>query len=302
VTVSVCIATYRRVERLRSLLDDLARQRRAPDQVIVVDNDAAGSARAAIEQARAAAPPFPIDYEVQPERNIALTRNRTVALATGEWLAFIDDDERAPENWLERLLEAAGRYGADGVLAPVEPSVPPEAPRWIRRGRFYEFPGIPSGAVVPFNRMRFGNVLLRGSSVRSEPGPFDADYGLSTGEDNDMLVRLARRGVRIVWCSEAAVSEPIEPKRWSLRWLLLRSLSGGQEFARQTVTGKYGPIGRLGRAVFFCRALGQLLVAACLAAASWPAGRHRAAYWLITASANLGKLSAFWRWRYRAYA
>jgi succinoglycan biosynthesis protein ExoM len=35
---------------------------------------------------------------------------------------------------------------------------------------------------------------------------------------------------------------------------------------------------------------------------SLPAGRHRAARWLITASANLGKLSVFWGWRYRAYA
>ena len=58
---------------------------------------------------------------MQPERNIALTRNRTVSLADGDWLAFIDDDERAPESWLQQLLEAATAHGADGVLAPVEP-------------------------------------------------------------------------------------------------------------------------------------------------------------------------------------
>jgi succinoglycan biosynthesis protein ExoM len=34
----------------------------------------------------------------------------------------------------------------------------------------------------------------------------------------------------------------------------------------------------------------------------WPAGRHRAAVWLIKASANLGKLTAFWGWRYGEYA
>ena len=73
--VSVCIATYRRIERLRAVLDDLARQSRLPDQVVVVDNDLAGSARPLIEQLRASGAPFAIAFDVQPERNIALTRN-----------------------------------------------------------------------------------------------------------------------------------------------------------------------------------------------------------------------------------
>jgi succinoglycan biosynthesis protein ExoM len=300
--VSVCIATYRRTERLRAVLEDLARQSRLPDQVVVVDNDLAGSARPSIDQLRASGVPFVIVYDVQPERNIAMTRNRTVMLADGDWLAFIDDDERAPESWLQQLLDAAAAYAADGILAPVEPQLPSDAPSWIRRGRFYDFAHQRSGEPVPLNRMRFGNVLLRGNPLRAEPGPFDTSYGLSTGEDGDLLVRLARKGLRIIWCDEAIVWEPIEAKRLSLRWLLMRALSGGQEFARQTVNGKYRPINWIGRVAFFFRALLQLLAAAGLAALSWPRGRHRAARWLITASANLGKLSVFWGWRYRAYA
>jgi succinoglycan biosynthesis protein ExoM len=300
--VSVCIATYRRSDRLRAVLADLARQARPPDQVVVVDNDSAGSARPLIEQLRAAGLPWPITYDIQPERNIAATRNLTVQLADGDWLAFIDDDERAPESWLAQMLETATTHGADGILGPVEPQLPPDAPAWIQRGRFYDFPHLRSGEQVPLNRMRFGNVLLHGDALRAEPGPFDVSYGLSTGEDGDLLVRLAHKGHRILWCDEAIVWEPIEARRLSLRWLLMRALSGGQEFARQTVNGRYGPIGWPGRAVFFCRALLQLLVAAGLALLSWPGGRHRAAHWLITAYANLGKLSVFWGWRYRAYA
>jgi succinoglycan biosynthesis protein ExoM len=300
-TLSVCIATYRRAARLREVLDDMTRQTRIPDQVVVVDNDATASARPVVDELSARAP-FRIDYEVQPARNIAQTRNRTVVLADGEWLAFIDDDERAPQNWLEQLVDAAERYRADGVLGPVEPQLPQTAPAWIRHGRFYDFPHMRSGEVVPLNRMRFGNILLRGEPLRAEPGPFDTRYGLSTGEDGDLLVRLARKGAQIVWCDEAIVVEPIEPRRLSLRWLLMRALSGGQEFGRQTVSGRYRAIGALGRAAFFAVALLQMIVAGGLALLSWPAGRHRAAHWLIKAYANFGKLSAFWSWRYRAYA
>jgi succinoglycan biosynthesis protein ExoM len=299
--ISVCIATYRRPDRLSELLADLARQQLLPEQVVVVDNDASGSARPVVERWRAEVP-FQIEYEIQPERGIALTRNLTVALARGAWLAFVDDDERAPESWLQGLLEAAEHHRADGVLAPVVPRLPSDAPAWIRRGRFYDFPRMVTGGEVPLNRMRFGNVLLRGEPLRALPGPFDASYGLTTGEDSDLLIRLVQAGSRVIWCDEAVVYEPVESARLSLRWLLQRALSGGQEFARKTLRGAYGRVGGLTRTVLFVRALLQSMVAAFFVLASLPFGRHHAAAWLIKLSANLGKLSVFCGWRYQEYA
>src|SRR5712672_3224759 len=231
-SISVCIATYRRAERLALLLEDLRQQVRLPDEVIVVDNDEVGSARSVVESCRAAAAPFRLEYAVQTARNIALTRNMTVALSRGDWLAFIDDDERAPREWLARLMAATVAYGADGVLAPVEPLVPDHAPAWIRRGRFYDFPHLQDGAVVPLNRMRFGNLVLRGGALRRLPGPFDPSFGLACGEDGDLLIRMVRDGARIVWSEQAYVHEPVERSRLSLAWLLQRALSGGSSHAR----------------------------------------------------------------------
>ena len=301
-TVSVCIATYRRAERLAAVLDDLTRQTRLPDEVVVVDNDAAASARLVVEQRLCQSTPFPIRYAVQPVKNISLTRNKTVELAGGDWLAFIDDDERAPPPWLEQLVDAAARDAADGVLGPVDPVVPSSAPAWIRRGRFYDFPRMATGAVIPPNRLRFGNVLLKGSWLRGAEEPFDPALGLTGGEDGDLLSRLAQRGARLVWCDEAIVREPVEASRLSLRWLLRRALSGGQDFARHSLAGRYGAMSTAKRVRFFLRALAQALAAAALALVVWPLGRHHAARWLTTLSANVGKLSVFWGWRYREYA
>jgi glycosyltransferase involved in cell wall biosynthesis len=300
-TICVCIATYRRPDRLSELLADLERQELLPAQVVVVDNDAQGSARKVVDYHRPRAP-FPIEYEIQPERGIALTRNRTVALATGEWLAFIDDDERAPESWLRLMLQGAEKFGADGLLGPVVPRLPPEAPGWIRRGGFYDFARMPSGEEVPLNRMRFGNVILKASPVHAQPGPFDPGYGLTTGEDADLLIRMVRSGNRIIWYDEAVVYEPVEPARLSLRWLTQRALSGGQEFARKTLRGAYGPVGSGARVAFFSRALLQAVLAALLTVLSLPFGLHRAASWLIRCSANVGKMSVFWGWRYQEYS
>jgi succinoglycan biosynthesis protein ExoM len=299
--VSVCMATFRRLDRLEAVLGDLAQQQLLPSEVVVVDNDAAGSAGAVVERFRQTQPPFPVHYEIQPVKNIAITRNRTVALSNCEWLAFIDDDERAPDFWIARLFKAAGEFAADGVLGPVEPVVPDDAPGWIRRGRFYDFYHLKTGTVVPNNYMRFGNVLLRAAPVKAMEMPFDPAYGLTGGEDGDMLARLALQGTRVVWCDEAFVTEPVEKSRLNLQWLLRRSMRGGQDFARHSLAGRFG-WRSAERLRLFLRALFQLIIAGVLAVVVLPFGRHHAAYWLTKASANLGKLTIFLGWHYREYA
>ena len=299
--ISLCIATYRRAERLSALLDDLVKQQRPPNEVVIVDNDATGSARAVVEQRRALGAPFPIHYDIQPLKNISLTRNRTVAMASGEWLAFIDDDERAPPAWLEQLAATATRYMADGVLGPVEPIVPTDAPAWIQRGRFYDWARMKTGSVIPINKLRFGNVLLHGALLRVTPTPFNPEYGLTGGEDGDLLGRLMLQGARIIWCDEAVVHEPVEAARLSLRWLLLRAMRGGQDFARHKMTGSFGGLTSFGRVRFFLRALLQAVTAAGLALLSWPRGQHHAVFWLLKASANIGKMSIFLGWHYHEY-
>lgn len=300
--ISICIATHRRPGRLAALLGDLARQRRLPQEVVVIDNDEAGSARAAVDLARGAIPPYPIRYAVQAQKNIALTRNCSVALASGNWLAFIDDDERAPPAWLDQLAETAEGLGADGVLGPVEPVLPDAAPAWLRRGRFYHWARLITGTIVPIKSLRFGNVLLRAALLRTPTPPFDPAYGLTGGEDGDLLARLVQAGGRIVWCDEAVVHEPVEPARLSLRWLLLRAMRGGQDFARHVLAGRHGPVTVTRRAALLGRALVQAAAAAGLAALSLPLGLHVAAYWLTRLSANVGKLSAFLGLHYREYA
>jgi succinoglycan biosynthesis protein ExoM len=304
-TISICIATFRRTANLTALLADLAAQKRVPDEIVVVDNDASASARRVVERSRARMR-CPVRYDVQPKQNIALTRNRSVELASGKWLAFLDDDERVPSTWLQQLMNTVELHGADGALGPVVPVVPEDAPSWIRRGNFYDWTRMKTGRVVPLNKLRFGNVVLRATLLRRYPMPFDPAYGLTGGEDGDLLTRLANSGARIVWCDEAIVNEPIVASRLSLNWLARRSLRGGQDFCRHFLAGRYARFdtapSTAERTRFATQAFAQCALALALAVVTLPFGRHASAFWLLKGMANVGKLSVFFGWHYREYA
>ena len=103
---SVCIATYKRSQLLRKLLDSIVSQY-LPDniklQVIVVDNDMENSAEHIVKEYENREN-ISFEYFVQPEKNISLTRNVAVKNSKGEFLLFIDDDEEAEKAGLPIIL------------------------------------------------------------------------------------------------------------------------------------------------------------------------------------------------------
>src|SRR5262245_10855414 len=93
--ISVCICTFKRPVLLKRLLDELPRQKTDSSftySVIVADNDRQQSAKQVVQAFDATAPIRAV-YCVEPEQNIARARNKTLEHATGDYIAFIDDDE-----------------------------------------------------------------------------------------------------------------------------------------------------------------------------------------------------------------
>jgi succinoglycan biosynthesis protein ExoM len=298
--ISVCVCTYRRPAQLAALIERLGAQQGPAviSELIVVDNDAAASGQAVVAAAR---PPFPLRYDVEPVKNISLARNRAVALARGDWIGFLDDDELPEADWLSRLYGAAVQHGDDGVMGPVLPALPPAAPRWFRRGGFFDRPRHPTGAVVPPDELRTGNGLVSTEWLRRFDGPFDPAYGLTGGGDNDLLRRLADAGARFVWCDEAIVTEGVAPERLRIGWLLRRAYRGGQGWARQVQAGRFRTIGAFGGVRLVARAVAAMVAAVTLSLGSLPGGRARWVGWLGKACAQAGKLTALGGHRYEEY-
>ena len=226
VTVGVC--TYRRPELLQRALDSLARQTWPHDdfEIVVVDNDTQRSAEALVARFAQTASAPRIRYAVEPGRGVSHVRNRCVAMAQGEWLAYIDDDEEARLDWLAQLMSAQQRFAADVVLGPVNPLLPDDAPAWLRAmGRSTDHPGMVTGTVVPPGQGGCGNVLMRLAAVRARgAAPFHPSLSLTGGEDAELFNWLRQQGAKVVWCGDAWADEHQPARRLRLGHHLYRNL------------------------------------------------------------------------------
>ena len=227
--ISVCICTYQRPELLRRLLRELEAQiteGRFTFSIVVADNDTALSARPVAEEFSARSR-IELSYCSEPKQNIALARNRALAHARGEFIAFLDDDEFPALDWLRLMLETCERLDAAGVLGPVRPHFDQTPPRWLIAGRFCERPEHPTGTVLHWSGCRTGNVLFRRSLVAHTHQPFRPEFGTG-GEDVDFFQRMILAGNTFVWCNEAPAYEVVPPNRWTRRFMLKRALLRGR--------------------------------------------------------------------------
>ena len=296
--IAVCIITYKRPEQLLVLLDSLALQTihaRYVIEIIVVDNDAKGSAERIVKEFTARNPDIAVTYEIEPLQGIPIARNHSVRLAQGAFIAFIDDDEKADKEWLEALYECITKYNVDAVFGPVEPILPEDCPVWLKKCNFYDRPHHENGS--PLVTGRTGNALVRKIWLDRFDNPFDPALRFTGGSDSDFFARILGQGAKLCWAERAIVYEFVGPERLKLKWLLMRAFRGGQGHGwRYAVGGNL--IGKIShilyRSALICFSLVMVLI-------SFPFGRHRGVWWLRKVFSNAGQLSAYLPFRYEEY-
>ncbi len=200
VQVSVIIPTYNGAQFIAAAVESVLAQTGATFEIIAVDDGSEDETVALLEQY--AAQTNQIRLITQPNRGVALARNRGLELAQGEFVAFLDQDDLLLPNKLAlqlacfaqhpqvgivhsgwRLVDAAGQR-----LSDVEPwqDVPVlDAAGWIRR------------MPVLFSAMLFRRDWLnRVGGLRSQ---------FKQACDVDLVQRLVLAGCESVWLPQVTV-------------------------------------------------------------------------------------------------
>lgn len=233
--IDVCICTFRRpqvVDTLRSV-EAAARPEGAELRIVVVDNDDTPTAEGFVRETSQGMT-IPVDYLHVPGANISIARNAGLTGATGDWIAFLDDDEIVAADWLCALVARQVETGADGVFGRSLAIYGADTPDWIVAGDFHSQAPVLRGGTVETGHTCNG--LLRWAGAPWMDERFALERGRSGGEDTEFFFRLGAMGARYAAAPDSIVREEVPADRATLDWLLKRRFRIGQSYAARAET------------------------------------------------------------------
>jgi len=125
--ITVGVITRNRAGDLAEMLDSLTRQRRPPDEVLVVDNGSTDRTQAVLEEFRTR---LPLQCHFLERADIPGARNLVIEKAAHEIVSFIDDDCISEPEWLAAIevgFLRAENIGIVGGLITHQPASRPSA-------------------------------------------------------------------------------------------------------------------------------------------------------------------------------
>jgi glycosyltransferase involved in cell wall biosynthesis len=233
--VSVVVCTYSEgmYEHLQDCLESLRSQTHDDVEIITVVDGNEGLAER-----------ITADYDDVPEitvhcndENVGLSASRNNALeyATGDVIAFIDDDAVADEEWIEELVAAYEEQDAlavGGQMTPIwvagKPEFLPEEFYWLI-GVTHK--GFADGAGEVRNT--FGSNISFRREAFEELGGFDENLGRKgdnqvQGEETEIAARMYEEyGERVWYTPDAKVGHKVFDYRTDPVWLLKRAFWQG---------------------------------------------------------------------------
>jgi cellulose synthase/poly-beta-1,6-N-acetylglucosamine synthase-like glycosyltransferase len=199
ITVVVTVLDDPRLERALESL----RNQRTPPREILVDDGGRGTIVREITNRWSEKDPR-VRYLLAPG-NVAESRNQAWASAQGDLVAFLDADEVAPPEWLERLA-APFEDPSVGFAAGPTPAIASTLRNRTAQfyhgylQRFYDRVASVRPASMPM-----GNSMWR-RRLRDEVGPLETFGGQRVGnEDQEFALRVLSAGYRGVYQPDAAV-------------------------------------------------------------------------------------------------
>ncbi len=264
--ITVVICTYNRASLLQACLQSLVEQTLAEDfyDVVVVNNNSTDATSEVIREFAALCGNF--SGVVETAQGIAHARNTGWRIARGEYVAYIDDDCKAPSEWLvvaKSLIEDKRPILMGGPALPFY-AVP--KPLWFR-DEYVQFAlaGDEIRLTQPNEYFPTMNTVFR-RSVLEGLGGFRTDLGMvgreiAYGEDTEIMMRMRVKfpDALIYYVPHLHVYHLARPEKMTLQWMMPQSFAAGK-YSSKVFRAQALPRYDLWRAgtrevLYFCRDL-----------------------------------------------
>jgi glycosyltransferase involved in cell wall biosynthesis len=204
--------------------------------VLIVDN---ASTDGTLEYALDCSQTWPRgNMRVVHEGQLGLThaRNRALADAEHEIVAFIDDDSIVTRDWLSNVAETFIQHPKAALVGgPIHVKWVGVEPGWLHPDLLAYFSNLDHGSSdcrLHYPQSPYGANYSVRRSVAQTVGGFRRDLGytgkaLVSGEDIELTMRIEAAGWEIWYCAGALVDHLIQGQRVTEEWLMRRAYGGG---------------------------------------------------------------------------
>jgi GT2 family glycosyltransferase len=191
--ISIVIPAYHAEKTIGACLDALRAQIAPDDELIVVADDESREPMRALCEPRGA-------RVLTPNRGAAAARNLGAADARGEIVLFLDADCVPEQNWVRAMLAPFADSEIVGACGMKQTKQRGIVPRFIQLEFDYRYDN--ERALQHIDFIDSGTAAYR-RAIFSQSGGFDPH--LSDAEDVDLSYRLAERGYKMAFASDAIV-------------------------------------------------------------------------------------------------
>ena len=222
--ITVVICTRNREELLAQVLKSLCQQAAPASsyEVLVVDNASKDGTHRVVEGYMAEMPN--LRYIFEPRLGLSMARNRGWQEAHAEYIAYIDDDSKAPAEWLEIALDVIHRENPDMFGGPVYPFYSAPKPAWFRDEYNIATNGDCPKQLMTNEYFHGSNMFIR-RNVFGLIGGFDENLGmagsqLGYAEETAFLnrLRMQKPASSIYYEPRLLSYHLVRPEKYSLAW------------------------------------------------------------------------------------
>jgi glycosyltransferase involved in cell wall biosynthesis len=195
--IAAIIPTHGRPALLREAIGSVLRQTRLPEELIVVD-DVGDPETAQLVLSQIGRAPLALRY-IHNSRcpGACSSRNLGALLSSGDWFAFLDDDDV----WLDHFVERASARAANHDVGLVMTGITRQENGFADTSRFTP-EGLTAETVLDHRSSMTGSNMLIAADAFSAVRGFDP--AMTVFNDWDLLVRVIRAGIPY-----AVVAEPL---------------------------------------------------------------------------------------------
>ena len=238
---TIVICTHNRADLIgQSVEAALGQVRAGRDEVVVVDNASTDATPGVLaDLLRRTGSAFHVVRE--PQLGLSVARNRGLAEANGEIVAYLDDDAVPHAGWLEALEKPYRDPSVVAVGGRIVLRFAGKPPTWLSSDLHSALSAFDLGAAA--RPVRYGeatypfgaNISFRTATARAAGG-FSATVGplgrhQLVHDETDLCYRLEHAGGVVWYAPDAVVDHHVLPERVTPHWMLRRHWSGGQSAA-----------------------------------------------------------------------